>query len=160
MSGVAIRPATPGDAAVLGAILSDWIDATPWMPRLHTRDEDRRFVAGMIGAGRVHLAETAGPVGFVALSAAGQDADGGQGAAIREIDALYVAAGARGRGIGRALVAVAQDGAGRVELWTFRANTCARGFYAGLGFAEIGRTDGEANAERLPDLRLAWERAA
>ena len=29
----------------MGAILSDWIDATPWMPRLHTRAEDAAFIA-------------------------------------------------------------------------------------------------------------------
>ena len=137
-----LRRARPEDAAALAAILSDWIDATPWMPRLHSRDEDRAFVAELIARCDVTLAGEV-PCGFVA-----RDGD--------EIPALYVAAFARGRGIGRRLLDRAKATRRRLSLWTFQANTGARRFYARAGFREIERTDGAGNDERLRDVRLEW----
>jgi ribosomal protein S18 acetylase RimI-like enzyme len=143
---VRLRPARPGDAAALGAILSDWADETEWLPRTHSRDEDRGFAGHLIGAMSVTVAVAGGrPVGFLAR---------------REgyIHALYLAAHARGMGIGRRLVAAAQAAADELTLWTFQANAPARAFYDALGFAEAERTDGAGNDEGLPDVRLLWRR--
>ena len=140
-----IRAGRPADAAAMGAILSDWIDATPWMPRLHTRDEDAGFCAGLIARARVLILELAGGVsGFLARDGA-------------EIPAFYLAAPARGRGHGAALLgaAKAQSG-GRLGLWTFQANDAAIRFYLRHGFRETARTDGQDNDEHLPDIRLDW----
>lgn len=136
-----IRPARPADAPAMAAILSDWIDATPWMPRIHTREGDAAFCASLVPSGWV-----SGDVeGFLALNEG-------------EIDALYVAEAARGKGHGSALLEHAKSRADLLSLWTFQANATARAFYAARGFAEIARTDGE-NDEGLPDIRMEWRRA-
>lgn len=139
-----VRRAIPGDAPALGAILSDWIDETPWMPRLHRRDEDRGFVAGLIRAADVWT--NAQRTGFVART---DD----------EVTALYLAAPARGRGLGSVLLNTARAGRDALALWTFQANGAAIAFYLREGFTEADRTDGE-NDEGLPDVRLIWKRAA
>jgi chorismate mutase len=41
-------------------------------------------------------------------------------------------------------------------LWVFEVNHPARGFYARRGLVELERTDGSANEERAPDIRMAW----
>jgi GNAT superfamily N-acetyltransferase len=144
---VRLRPARPADADALAAILSDWIDQTEWMPRIHTRDEDRGFAGHLIEAMSVTVAEHGSrPVGFLAR---------------REgfIHALYLDAHARGLGIGRRLVAAAQAAVDELTLWSFQANAPALAFYAALGFAEAERGDGSGNDEGLPDVRLVWRRA-
>jgi GNAT superfamily N-acetyltransferase len=140
-----LRPARAADAAALATILSDWIDATPWMPRIHSRDQDRCFTARLIDEMSVTLAEEAAPLGFIALR------DG-------FVHALYVAADARRRGIGRQLLAAARAEAAALTLWTFQANREARAFYAREGFVEVEAGDGSGNDEGLPDLRLEWHR--
>ena len=138
-----LRPDDPGDAPALGAILSDWIDETEWMPRLHSRDEDRGFVAGLIATAEVWTDATCS--GFIARSG-------------EELPALYIAAHARGTGLGAQLVHHARSGRDRLGLWTFQANSRAIAFYRRQGFREAARTDGD-NDEDLPDMRLIWERA-
>ena len=41
-------------------------------------------------------------------------------------------------------------------LWVFESNTPARAFYPGRGCVELERTDGSANEEKAPDIRVAW----
>ena len=142
-AGATLRPASPADAPGMGAILSDWIDGTPWMPRLHTRAADAAFCAGLVPCATV--AEAGGEVAaFLARDGA-------------EIGALHVAGAHRRRGLGSALLAAAQGAADRLALRTFAANAPARAFYAANGFAETGGTDGD-NEEGLPDIRLDWSR--
>ena len=136
-----IRAAIPGDADAMGAILSGWIDATPWMPRIHTREQDAAFCASLVP----HAWIAGDRAAFMALK------DG-------EMDALYVAEGARRQGRGSALVAHAKSLSPHLSLWTFQANAQARAFYAAHGFAEAERTEGD-NDERLPDIRLTWRRS-
>ncbi len=132
------------DAPVLAAILRDWIRGTPWMPDLHSPDEDRAFVGGLIASQRVRMAEQGGEaLGFLAM-------DSGM------IGALYVARHARGKGTGSALLDDAKANAPRLSLWTFQENTQAQAFYLARGFVEARRTDGSGNEERLPDILLVW----
>lgn len=137
-----IRRAEAADAGWCARVLGDWVRETGWMPVLHSREEDLGFVAGLIAQAEVWVAEG----GFVVREG-------------EEVRALYLAPAARGRGVGRALLDVAKEGRGRLALWAFAANAGALRFYAREGFCEVARTDGAGNEERLPDVRMVWERA-
>lgn len=140
-----IRRAEAQDAQAMGQVLSDWIDATPWMPRLHTHDEDAGFCARLVKTADVWVAEASGGLGFVARKG-------------DSIDAFYLAPGLRRQGWGRALLEVAQSDRSRLTLWAFQANTPAIAFYQACGFVVVERTDGQACDEKIPDLRMLWER--
>ncbi len=141
---VAIEKAQTADADAVATILSDWIDETTWMPRIHTRQEEVSFGNLLIDEADVTVARhDAQVIGFLARR-------GGV------IEALYVAASARHRGIGKSLLDQAKSAADGLGLWTFQANVRARAFYAREGFREVETTDGAANDEKLPDVRLIW----
>ncbi len=76
------------------------------------------------------------------------------------IEQLYVLPDAQGRGIGSALLAIAQQGADQLQLWTFQRNARARRFYEARGFVSIEETDGGRNEEQEPDVRYLWIRMA
>ncbi len=138
-----IRDAETDDLPVLANIIGDWCRDTPWLPNLHTPEEDLGFVAAL------HRLATLRVVGRPALGFLSR-----QGA---EVDALYLAPDARRRGHGRTLLADAMATEPVLRLWTFAANLDARAFYARLGFIMVDRTLGD-NAEGLPDIRLEWRR--
>lgn len=137
-----IRPARRRDVPGCAAILMEWIGETPWLPRLHTLAETEAWLAGVLFREcRVLMAREGG---FVAVDRHDR------------VQALYVAAGARGRGVGTALLDAAKAMApGGLTLWTFEPNLAARRFYARHGFTEIRRTAGE-NDEGVPDILLEW----
>ncbi|WP_300519682.1 GNAT family N-acetyltransferase [Aliiroseovarius sp.] len=140
-------PAAPEDAPAIARILSDWIDATPWMPRVHTREEDQGFGRMLVTRGWTQVVRAGGnAVGFLSRDGA-------------EVHALYVARTARGRGVGKALLDQAKAAAPLLQLYTFQANTAAQRFYLREGFVEISRTDGAGNDEHLPDIRYEWRHA-
>lgn len=141
-----IAMAQPQDAAAIGTILSDWIDETPWMPRVHSHDDEQGFGHMLVERGWTIVAKRAGEVlGFLS-----REED--------EIHALYLHTEARGQGIGSALLDAAKQASPRLTLWTFQANTGAQRFYLRHGFREVERTDGADNDEKLPDIRYHWER--
>lgn len=144
-----IRPAQPTDAGAVGAILSQFIAQTDWMPRLYSAAQELSFAGTMIDRGWVRVAEPEGSgtgiAGFMARDAG-------------YIHALYVASEQRGQGVGRSLLEDAKRRAARLELHTFQCNTAAQRFYGRAGFREAGRGDGSANDEGLPDIFLVWER--
>jgi ribosomal protein S18 acetylase RimI-like enzyme len=148
VSGWNITDADLGDVSVLAEMMGDWVRETEWMPVLHTREEDEGFVADLLGTHRVRVARNgADRLGFLARQ-------GGR------VQALHVAAGARGLGIGKALLDELKAAEFEIDLWTFAANQRALAFYRREGFAEVTRTDGSGNEEGLPDVRLIWRRAA
>ena len=140
-----IRPASPLDAGPVADILSGFIDDTPWMPRVHTRAEDLAHCHQMIDHGWVDVICAPDVAGFIARDA-------------ECIHALYIAPQARGRGLGTALIRAAQATTSLLRLWTFQANTGAQRFYTRHGFAELRRTDGTGNDEKLPDIQFTWQR--
>ncbi|MEC3861990.1 GNAT family N-acetyltransferase [Mesobacterium sp. TK19101] len=143
---VTLRQAAPLDAGAVGAILSGFVDDTPWMPRIHTRAEELAHADDLIGRGWVTVAEQAGDVvGFIARAG-------------HAIHALYLVPRMQGQGIGTALLRTAQRQAPRLELWTFQANDGAQRFYHRHGFRAVEQTDGAGNDEGLPDIRFIWER--
>ncbi len=72
-----------------------------------------------------------------------------------EIGGLFVDPEVQGIGIGRALVDHALNLHGTVTLEVYERNSAARGFYAHLGFEEIGRRLEEETAAALITLRLS-----
>ena len=141
----AVEPARDSDADAIADILSDWIDETDWMPRIHTRAEDRGFGHFLLDKTSVTVARRGGQVlGFLAR----------QGEVVH---ALYIVGAARRQGVGQALLDAVKQRADRLELWTFQANEPAQAFYRAQGFAEAERTDGSGNDEKLPDLRMVWQ---
>lgn len=133
------------DAAACAEVFNDWVDATPWMPRVHpAEDVVRHYREHVLARQDVTVAERDGRVvGFVAVSPGW-------------IEQVYIAPEARGQGLGGALVGVARracpDG---LRLWTFVANDGALRFYRRQGFVEERRTDGD-NEEGLADVLLGW----
>ena len=74
------------------------------------------------------------------------------------IEHLYVEPARQGQGIGRELVGIAQRDSDVLELWTYQANTRARGVYEAAGFlaVEFGIDPGDPG--RAPNVRYRWNR--
>ena len=148
MRGWTITEADRSDVGGLARIMGDWVRETGWMPVLHTPEEDEGFVAGLLGTHKVRVARRgAERLGFLARQ-------GGH------VQALHVARGSRGLGLGKALLDEVKLVEPIVELCTFQANDRAVAFYSREGFREATRSDGRDNDERLPDIRLIWRRRA
>ena len=143
-----LRPARLQDAAACAQILSRWIDATPWMPRLHSAEAiETHYRTVVIPRRRMFIAETRGAVaGYLAVDPAEA-----------EITTFYCAA--PGAGVGPVLLNAAKAGQKRLSLWTFQANEGARRFYTREGFRKVATTSGE-NEEGLPDVQYLWEGTA
>lgn len=134
------------DGPAIGGILSNWIDESLWMPRIHTTAQDIKHGSWLVEVCQVVVVRNNDEVlGFLAQ----------QGA---DIQALYVANSMRGHGIGTALLEHAKGAENRLELWTFQANTAAQRFYDRHGFTEDRRGDGAENDEKLPDIHMVWQR--
>ena len=136
-----LRDATPQDAAEIARVIGDWCREVPWLPKLHTRDEDLGFVRGLLATHVVRVG-FAGGVGFLARRGV-------------EVTALYLAPDARGKGLGKALLDEAKV-VGHLQVWAFQANHGARAFYRREGFREVRFTDGADNDERMPDVWMEW----
>jgi putative acetyltransferase len=122
--------------------------ALPWMKVLHTPEEDRWFF-------REHVFKTCQLWGYF------EDGELAGFIAFREgwIDHLYVLPTSQRRGIGSALLQVAQRTKRNLNLWTFQRNTTARRFYKKHAFALIKETDGSGNEENEPDALYTWRSA-
>lgn len=149
MTGFSLRPATRADVDAISLLLRRTLtEALPWLPVLHTPDEDRAFIAGHVMTScTVWVAEAGAIAGFIAFRAGW-------------IDHLYVAASRHGQGIGTALLEKAFAAESELQLWAFQRNTAALRFYRRRGFRIVERTDGSRNEEKEPDARLLWRRSA
>ena len=121
--------------------------ALPWLAGLHTPDQDRWFY-------RERMFKTCTLWGVL-----DRDILSGLIAFHDDwIEQLYVLPEAQGRGVGTALLDVAQRASGRLQLWTFERNVRACRFYEARGFVLVEQTDGSRNEEREPDARYVWTR--
>ena len=116
-------------------------EGLPWLPVLHTPEEDRAFFGGLVAR---MPAFAVAEDGFIVVSPG-------------HVEQLYVHPRAWGSGIGGALLdrakALHPDG---LELWVVQRNERALRFYERRGFALVRTTDGAGNEEREPDALLAW----
>jgi len=141
-----IRKALKSDAARIAEIHRASRDASmPWLPDLHTAAEDLWFYENLVIPDQdVDVHEIDGQItGFIATA---------QG----WLHHLYVHPDHFRKGIGALLLLSAQAHHKTLQLWVFQQNTAAIAFYESHGFAQIERTDGEANEEKLPDIRMSW----
>lgn len=147
VGGVELRRATADDDAQMAEVwLRSFAGALPTVTRAHPDDDVRRWVRDvLVAGGRTWVAVDGGRVvGLLALRPGW-------------VEQLYVDPAAQGRGIGAALLDQAKArNPGGLQLWTFQINAGARRFYAREGFVEVEHTDGAANEEREPDVRLTW----
>lgn len=139
-----VRRAVPADAGAIAALFArSRAAAMPWLPVLHTPDEDVEFFAGEVRTATCWLAGAEGRVLGFAVAREGW------------LNHLYVDVDCQGLGVGTALLdRVVQDAEPGLRLWAFQRNHRARAFYASRGFVEVDRTDGSGNEERMPDVLL------
>jgi ribosomal protein S18 acetylase RimI-like enzyme len=126
----------------------------PWLPELHTPDEDRWFIREVVlSETEVWVAECDGVVtGFTAL---------GKRDGVEFMEHLYVAPEHQRRGIGGELMERAKERrpAG-FRLWVFQRNTGARDFYERHGLRLVELSDGSGNEAREPDALYEWSGAS
>ena len=140
-----LRPAEPADVAGLVAVQLAARAAAPMPANIHREAEIHDFLARRLTRDAVWVAELDGAVAAYARFTR------------TWLDDLYVHPRHQGAGLGGALLDLVKsllpDGFG---LWVFETNEPARGFYAKHGLVETERTDGSANEERRPDIRMEW----
>lgn len=145
MSDLRLRPADESDAEAVAEVHLAARRSAAMPPGVHTDAEVRAWLATRVAEDETWVAEVDGGVaGYARLTQTW-------------LDDLYVAPSYAGQGLGSALLDVAK--AQRPNgfcLWVFEMNHPARQFYARRGLVELERTDGEANEERVPDIRMAW----
>jgi GNAT superfamily N-acetyltransferase len=118
----------------------------PYLPELHTAQDDLEFFANVVfSQGDVWVADAGNVVGYCWR----------QPGWVRH---LYVHPSHHGKGIGSEMLSAAMDANEELQLWTFAQNKAARAFYAKRGFREVGGTDGD-NDEKQPDVLLRWMRS-
>lgn len=145
---LALRPATAADLPALAEIhlAARRCAGEAFPPDVHGDDDVRAWVAGW------------DLTSYDVWLAARGDAVAGYARWTRSwLDDLYVHPDHQGRGVGTALFETVT--AHRPEgfcLWVFESNAPARAFYRRHGCLELERTDGSANEERAPDIRVAW----
>jgi len=141
-----LRPAGHDDAAAIAQVHLRSRRSAAMPPSIHADDEALPWIAGLLaGDDELWVAESDDEiVAYLRLTPTW-------------LDDLYVDPDYAGTGIGSALLDLAKSlrphGFG---LWVFEMNLPARSFYSGHGLVEVERTDGSANEEREPDIRMTW----
>ena len=146
MDEFSLRRAHEDDAAAVADIHLAARREAAMPPGVHTDAAVRDWLSGRLQSNdEVWLAEVGGgPAGYARFTETW-------------LDDLYVAPPYAARGIGSALLDLVK--AQRPQgfcLWVFEMNTPARDFYARRGLVELEHTDGSANQERSPDIKMAW----
>lgn len=145
---LALRPATSADLAAVAEIhlASRRASGRAFPPSVHGDEDVRAWVAGWDLTSH-----------DVWLATDGSDVAGYARWTPTWLDDLYVHPDRQGAGVGIALFeTVAAHRPEGFCLWVFESNAPARAFYQRRGCLELERTDGSANEERAPDIRVAW----
>lgn len=146
---VVLRPAVMADADDIARIMRASLRSLPWMPMMHTPEEDRAFI------GRHVL-----PRQQVTVAVAGEELAGFIAVDGERVEQLYLDPRRTGRGIGSSLLERATAAMPVVKLCCFQANERARRFYERHGFEAEAFGDGSANEEKLPDITYVRRRQA
>lgn len=146
-----LRRATLEDVDALAAILRAAMrGAMPWLPDLHTPEDDRRFLREIVLPNEeVWVVEREGPiVGFAAL---------GSREGVDFLQHIYVSPEHQSRGVGTELINRAKKRRPTgFRLWVFQKNEGARRFYERHGLRLVELTDGSGNEEKEPDALYEW----
>lgn len=143
-----IRSANRSDMPRCGEILNDWIDETPWMPRVHSHQDVVRYHTDFVFKNRDVLVAERDDNEVCGFAATSPDA---------VVTGLYLAPEDRQKGLGQSMLSrIKQANPSGLSLWTFVANIDAQRFYLREGFSERRRTDGD-NEENLPDILYCWQ---
>ena len=143
-----LRRGEPDDVAPIARMLRSSYDRMPFVPRLHTPEEDLAYITGLFGDHEVWVADGGdGVAGFAILSA-------------DQLLQIHVDADEQNKGIGGRLLAHAKERrpAG-FSLWVFQKNEGARRFYERHGLELVRLTEGQDNEEREPDALYDWRPA-
>ena len=136
-----VRPAERRDVPGCAQVVNDWIDATCWMPRAHSRAEIEGFIDEAFDLREIWVCGD--PVeAYLAF-----DRDSAK------IGALYCAR--TGAGLGKALLDRVRQGRDFVWLSTHEPNLLAQAFYRREGFTEVGRYDPEP-PETVREVKMEW----
>ncbi|HXQ44677.1 MAG TPA: GNAT family N-acetyltransferase [Acidimicrobiales bacterium] len=146
MTGVTLRAARAADAPAITDVFLAARRPMTYLPVLHTDDEAARFIAAVVAADRVQVAERDGAVvGFAAVHGSW-------------LAHLYVHPSSQNAGLGSSLIGWAKEIApAGLDLWVFQRNTGARALYASHGWRDLVLTDGADNEEGQPDVHMRWE---
>lgn len=140
-----IRPVRPEDSAAISeTFLAARAEALSFLPRLHTDEETRLWIADtVLPSSSVWVAEVEGTVvGFCARRG-------------EVVDHLYVHPNHQQGRLGTALLERARaESPQRLQLHTFARNEAARAFYERHGFRAIAF--GHENEENEPDVLYEW----
>lgn len=145
---VRIRPANSADLSACAAIINDYIDETPWLPRTNSRQAmARMFAPELLEKRIISVAEQAGEiVGYVST-----DPQAGF------VHALYLRPEYCGRGLGRALLDTVKAARPQgFELTVYEPNIDAMRFYVREGLIEIPEGRKTDTEEGVPTLLMRW----
>lgn len=144
---IALRRATPADAAAVAEVFLDSFHATYAFPLAHSDEEVRGWIRDrLIPDHETWVALDDDRVVAMLALAPGW------------IEQLYVAPDRLRKGLGSRLVEIAKtQQPDALQLWTFQINERARRFYERQGFVAVETTDGSGNQERQPDVRYEWK---
>lgn len=150
---IAIRRSRPDEGLHLVALWRAAVDATHDFLRPHDRAAIDGEAAAWIQSAPLWVAVDPGGrlLGFMGLG------EGGRGEG--RLEALFVAPGHHGRGIGRALVAHAAALKPVLDTEVNAQNGPAVGFYRALGFVETGRSPDDGEGRPYPIIRLRLQAA-
>jgi len=147
MPTLKIRRASLVDAEEAAAVFSASFRSMDFVPKLHSEEEDRTFVRGLIANKETWLALVDGRIAGLACI----DSDW--------LTHLYVHPDQQGHSVGHALFeTVRLERPKGFQFWTFQANARARKFYERRGCEAVEFTDGRRNEERKPDMRYVYTR--
>ncbi|HVU21272.1 MAG TPA: GNAT family N-acetyltransferase [Rhizomicrobium sp.] len=142
---IRIRRAGLADTDETAAVFSASFRSMPGIPKIHSDEEDRAFVGGLIATKDVWVALWDDHIaGMMCLNG-------------EWLEQLYVHPDHQSRSVGYALFYTAKlERPKGFQFWTFQANKRARRFYEKLGCEPVKFTDGRNNEEHTPDVRYVY----